>query len=215
MTSDKTLLCLSTWPFPWGWYGDVRVLSIFSNLHVSRINWLPKFFPWSVYKTSGTPNFKTHFSTIARATSSDSVPTRGVLTTNFVNISVITKICFAFEPLAIVTGPKISAATLWNRIPTLNGWWPATRFRPAVVLAAQRRHHNNRFSISNLIDGHQNLCLTRLSVFSNAKWPPLTGESCSCSIISLRPLAGTINCRTVPPRKHSRSWTTYDIVFRS
>ena len=69
-------LNLSTWPFPSGWYGEVRDLSIFNNWHISATSSLPKFLHWSVCHTSGIPNCKIHFSIIAFATSLASISTK-------------------------------------------------------------------------------------------------------------------------------------------
>ena len=59
------------------------------------------------------PNFSTQFSTISRATSAKSVDTSGTATAFLVNRSVLTKICFALVRVASVTGPKMSAATVY------------------------------------------------------------------------------------------------------
>ena len=70
----------------------------------------------------------TQFSTISRATSAESVDTSGTAIAYFVNKSVITEMCFARDFAANVTDPRMSAASVLNRIPTLNGTSPATLF---------------------------------------------------------------------------------------
>ena len=108
-----------------------------------------------MWSKSGRPNRKTQLSTISFATSGASVPFSGTLNTYFVNKSVITNMCLAQVSLAIVTGHRISAADVGNRIPTLNDTSPPILLLPGVVLAAHCRHQASFFSRSCLMCGHQ------------------------------------------------------------
>ena len=112
---------------------------------------------------------------------------------------------FAQLVFARVTDPRISAATLLNRIPTLIVWRGTILFFPAVLRAWQRVPFSHFWSTSFFIFGHQNLCLALPKVFSKAKWPPLSFESWSCSkTVSLSP-CGTTSCFCVvlyPPTYH-------------
>ena len=115
--------------------------------------------------------------------------------TDCISCEQIRRIYFALDRAASVTGPSMSAATAWKRIPTLKGLNSAVRCLPAVVRAAHGRHQESFFSMSRLMKSHQNLCLIRISVFSTLKWPPLTGEVWSWSKISFLQERGTINCK--------------------
>ena len=169
MTSLVTRLRLSNCPLPWGWYGEVLVLSVYNSLLTSNMSSLPKFFPWSVWSTSGTPYRKTQLFTISFATSGASSPFSGRLIQYFVNIPTITSMCFARVSLAIVTGPKLSAATVCNRIRILNSTNSPILFLPAVVLAAHGRQQASFFSTSCLMCGHKKRWRILLNVFSTAK----------------------------------------------
>ena len=84
------------------------------KLHISKMILLPKFFPWSVSST----NSSTKFCTISLAPPVISVDTNGYGNSYFVNrsMSVKTKMCFTLVRFAIVTGHKMFAANLLNRI---------------------------------------------------------------------------------------------------
>ena len=128
------------------------------------------------------PNFSTQFSTVSQATSAESVYTKGTATAVLVKRSFMTKMYFSLVRVARVTGPKISAATVLNRIPTLNGTRPAILLLPPVLRAAQVRHHWTFFLLSVVILGHQNRWRIVASLFSTAKCPPLVWDECSGSL---------------------------------
>ena len=87
----------------------------------------------------GRSNSSTQFCTISLAPPAISVDTNGYGNSYFVkrSMSVKTKMCFTLVRFAIVTGHKMFAADLLNRILKLNGTRPATFFSSA----ARVRHH--------------------------------------------------------------------------
>ena len=152
-----TLLNLSTCPFPWGWYGVVLVFSIIKIRQMSCNNSLLKFVPWSVWITSGAPNFSIHSSIMAFATVAAVMSCKATVTAYFVNKSFITRMYLALHFLANVTGPKMTAAIVLKAPCTEKVCNSAFRLIPAVEVAAQRSQFATCFSTLVLSDGHQNL----------------------------------------------------------
>ena len=117
--------------------------------------------------------------------------------------SVRARTYFAPVAFARVTGPMMSAATVWKRIPVSKVCRSAFRRFPPLVRAAHSKQTCSLHSTSNRTLGHQNRCLTRPRVFSRWKCPPLTGDACnsswtSWSRISFLQRPGTKNCKRSP-----------------
>ena len=168
MTSAITLLWRSTCPFSFGsvnpqesaqfLYKDAPVvLALIRRQHIRG----PKF-QHLVFKYLPRQ--------ISRV---EPVDTRGTVTAFSVNKSVMIKMSFAFARVTKATGPRMSAKTVLNRIPTFKRTKPATLCLTPVIRAAHVRHHCTFFSTSDLNVGHQNRWRISANVFSAAKSPKL------------------------------------------